>query len=74
MKFDLETDLRGLERDMTREGDDNYTNKMILEKDKTFEDLGNTRFKQYFELEEGLSAQKELEIKDFKAKREGVRI
>lgn len=43
-RFDLENECRALENELNKENEENYNNKMTIEKDKQFEDLNNVRF------------------------------
>lgn len=51
-RYDLENELRQIEHDLLREGEDNYSNKMTIIKEKEFDDLGNDRYKLETELDE----------------------
>lgn len=40
-RFELENELRALDNELNKEGDENYSSKMTIIKDKEFDDLGN---------------------------------
>lgn len=72
-RFDLENECRAFESETHRENEENYNNKMSLEKDKQFEELLNTRFKLDKDLQEALVQDKDKKIAELKAAREAVK-
>lgn len=44
MRFDLENDIRYLEKEIEKETEENYNNRMTLIKEKEFDDLANKRY------------------------------
>lgn len=64
-RLDVENELRSMDGEYKREGDENYESKMSIVKDKHFEDLDNTRHVLDVKLQEALIKAKEIERKEF---------
>lgn len=71
-RYDLENELRQLEHDLLREGEDNYNNKMAIIKERESEELGNARYQLETQLDEALLKEKDQEIIKFKFEREQI--
>lgn len=71
-RFDLENECRQLESELTRESEDNYNNKMTLDKDKAFEALGEERHNIEKDLNEKLIDKKKANIGEHRAQLQGV--
>lgn len=64
-RLDVENDLRALDNEFKREGEDNYESKMTIEKEKEFDALEKKRHDLDVKLMEILITAKELERKEF---------
>jgi hypothetical protein len=71
-RFDLENECRQMENELSREGEDNYTSKMTLDKDKAFDLLAEERHKIEKELNEALIGLKHQKIEEHKAELQKV--
>ena len=69
----MENDLRGLDGEFKRESEDNYEQKMTIEKEKEFDKLDKKRHEIDVTLMENLIAAKELERKEFEDARGQVK-
>jgi hypothetical protein len=67
-RLDVESDLRGLDSENFRESNDNYDNKMTMDKEKHFEELGEKRHLKEKTLNDALIADKEKERDGLKIK------
>ena len=65
--------MKGLDNELGREAEENYSDKMTIMKDKEFEELKNTRFQLEVNLQQALIGEKEAEIKTFKEGRAAIR-
>jgi hypothetical protein len=64
-RLDSESELRAMENEFSREGHENYENKMTIIKEKEFDKLDNTRHTLEVKLQEDLIKAKEIEKKEF---------
>lgn len=62
----MDNELRSIENEMNKEGDDHYSNKMTLIKDKEFDELNNKRFEEDVKLQDKFIKDKNDEIEKFK--------
>jgi len=65
--------MRALDNEFSREGNENYENKMAIIKEKEFDKLDNTRHTLEVKLQEDLIKAKEIEKKEFEDGRNQVK-
>lgn len=69
-RFDLETELKALDHDLTKEDEESYINTMCITKDFEFTKLENSRYTLQMELNEKLNKAKEEEVKKLAGERQ----
>jgi len=72
-RLDVENELRQMDNDFKRESEDNYENKMSIDKDKAFDALDHKRHEIEIKLQQDLIKAKEIERKEYEDARGQVK-